>query len=230
VIKLLARGASDIAIVRWPFDPADLRELADAGHSRVMLDAQDGERLLDQATIPDVARFIEASHGLGLEAWLAGGIEAPDIPRLLPLKPDGLCLDDESTLAMARDLMADRRAVEPKPGPRDKLFLRHLVLDISVGAYAKEHLKPQRVRFNVEVEVGRRTDQARDMRDVFSYDIILDTIRRVVAAGHVDLLETLGERIAAELLSHPDIARLTLKLEKLDAGPAVVGIEMVRAR
>jgi dihydroneopterin aldolase len=230
VTKFLARGASNIAIVEWPFDAADLRKLADAGLSRAMLDAEHGERLLDRATAADIACFIEACHGLGLEAWLAGGIEAPDIPRLLPLKPDGLCLDDASALAMARDLMSARRAVEPKPGPRDKLFLRDLVLAISVGAYAKEHLKPQRVRFNVEAEIDRRSGEARDMRDVFSYDLILDAIHRVLAQGHVELLETLGERIAGTLLVYPDVARLTIRLEKLDVGPAVVGIEIVRER
>jgi FolB domain-containing protein len=232
VTKLLARagdGSQPIAKVGWPCGVTDLREMASSGHSSLMLDTG-AERLLDRATIPGVARFIETCHALGLEAWLAGGIEAPDIPRLLPLKPDGLCIADASTLAIARDLMVAARAVEPRPGPRDKLFVRDLVLDMSVGAYAKERLKPQRVRFNVEAEIARPAAQARDMRDIVSYDLILDAIHRVVAQGHVDLLETLGERVAAELLGHPSIARLTLRLEKLDVGPAIVGIEMARER
>ena len=39
-----------------------------------------------------------------------------------------------------------------------------------------------------------------DMRDVFSYDMITDGIRMLVAQEHFALVETLAERIAALVL------------------------------
>jgi dihydroneopterin aldolase len=218
--------------------------LAGRGFAGALLEA-DAARLLDLVPVADIARFVERCRARGLEAWLAGALEAPDVPRLLALRPDVLCFDealrgasgklDASRLAILRDLIPRAGAAQiPSPdcapGPRDKLFVHDLVLAISVGAYAQEREKRQRVRFNVDVEIARPSAEARDMRDVFSYDLIADTIRRVASKGHVELLETLAERIARDLLGHPAIARLTLRLEKLDVGPAIVGIEIVRDR
>src|SRR5262249_58990779 len=58
-----------------------------------------------------------------------------------------------------------------------------------------EHLKEQSVRFNVDVGILRSSHVAEDMRDVFSYDVILDSIRMIVAQEHIALVETLAERI-----------------------------------
>ena len=82
----------------------------------------------------------------------------------------------------------------------DRVFVRDLVLPISIGAYDFERNRTQRVRFNVDVDVRRASHPAEDMRDVFSYDLIVDAIRLILSRGHVDLVETLAERIADALL------------------------------
>ena len=41
------------------------------------------------------------------------------------------------------------------------------------------------------------------MGQVFSYDLITDGIAAIVAEGHVDFVETLAERIAAQVLRDP---------------------------
>jgi dihydroneopterin aldolase len=71
---------------------------------------------------------------------------------------------------------------------------------------------------------------AQDMRDVFSYDVILDGIRMIVAQEHIALIETLAERIAALILAQPRVVSVTLTIEKLDVGPGAVGVEIVRKR
>lgn len=227
----IVNGAGAARDVRTIARVTSADAMAEAGHSGAMLDAD--ARLLDRLAVAEIASFIRRCRERGLEAWLSGGLEAPDVPRLLPLKPDVLCFEDGS-LALLRGLIprgdATPLALDRGHGEFDKLFVHDLVLSISVGAYAREHAKPQRVRFNVDAEIARPNAPARDLRDVFSYDVIADTIRRVAAEGHVELLETLAERVAAELLAHPTIVRLTLKLEKLDIGPAIVGIEIVRER
>ena len=71
------------------------------------------------------------------------------------------------------------------------------------------------MRFNVDAEVARAAKPAQDMRDVLSYDIITDGIRLIAAEGHIPLLETLAERIATFVLDHPQVQRVTVKVEKV---------------
>jgi dihydroneopterin aldolase len=69
-----------------------------------------------------------------------------------------------------------------------------------------------------------------DMRDVVSYDLITDSIRMIIAQEHIFLVETLAERIAAVILLHPRVSSLTVRVEKLEAGPGAVGVQIVRRR
>jgi dihydroneopterin aldolase len=112
----------------------------------------------------------------------------------------------------------------------DRILVRDFVVPIRIGAYRHERGKTQNVRFNVEVEIVRSPHVAQDMRDVFSYDVILDGIRMIVAQEHVALIETLAERVAALVLAQHRVVRVTVQVEKLDVGPGAVGVEIVRQR
>jgi (5-formylfuran-3-yl)methyl phosphate synthase len=112
----------------------------------------------------------------------------------------------------------------------DCIFVRNFVLPIRVGAYAHEQASKQRVRFDVEAQIPRSARAAEDMRDVVSYDLLTDGIRLMVDRDHIPLLETLAERVAAMVLSHPRVLRVRVRLEKLDVGPGSVGIEITRER
>jgi dihydroneopterin aldolase len=68
------------------------------------------------------------------------------------------------------------------------------------------------------------------MRHVFSYDIIMDGIRTIVARGHVQLSEALAEQVAAHVLENPRVVRVTVRVEKLELGPGGVGVEIERKR
>ncbi len=130
-------------------------------------------------------------------------------------------------------LLAARGYAHDPSGDRsqtDRVFLRDLVLKISIGAYAHERGKPQRVRFSVDALVRRGTGPSQDMRDVFSYDIIGDGIRMLVDAGHVVLVETLAERIAALLLAHSRVVQVTVTVEKLDLAAGIAGVTVERTR
>jgi dihydroneopterin aldolase len=86
------------------------------------------------------------------------------------------------------------------------------------------------VRFNVDAFVQRDFRAAADMRDVLSYDVISDGIRMLIADRHVDLVETLAERIAAMVLGQPRVAKVRVRVEKLDVGPGAVGVEIIREK
>jgi dihydroneopterin aldolase len=119
-------------------------------------------------------------------------------------------------------------AVRDPPAQFDRVYVRDFVLQISIGAYRHERDRPQRVRFDVVAEVPRSSGAGDDIGKVFSYDVILDTIRALVENRHVNLVETLAEEIAAHLLQQRRVAAVTVRVEKLDIAPAVVGVEIVR--
>ncbi len=114
-----------------------------------------------------------------------------------------------------------------------KVFVRDLVLPALVGIYDHERAAPQRVRVNLELQVLDRVGPKRDaIDDVVSYEDAVNSVKAVIGAGHVNLLETLAEDIADSLLSDPRIRTATVRLEKLDAFAecGAVGIEIVRTQ
>ena len=78
--------------------------------------------------------------------------------------------------------------------------------------------------------VARPARMPERLPEVFSYDLITDGIRAIVAQGHIHLVETLAERIAASVLAHPQIRSVTVRVEKLEVGPGSVGVEITRAK
>jgi len=112
----------------------------------------------------------------------------------------------------------------------DRIFVRDFILPVRIGAYTHERSNPQRVRFDVDVHVFRAEHVPEDMRDVVSYDLITDSIRMIIAQEHISLVETLAERIAALILLDPRVSNVTVRAEKLEAGPGGVGVQIVRRR
>jgi len=130
-----------------------------------------------------------------------------------------------------RLLAARGYSVDPRrDAETDRIFVRDFVLPARIGAYAYERTKPQNVRFNVEAMVLRPEHVAEDIRDVFSYDLITDSIRMIVAQEHIAVVEALAERIAALILNHRRVTGVRVRVEKLEVGPGGVGVEIVRQR
>ncbi|MEM7491658.1 MAG: dihydroneopterin aldolase, partial [Pseudomonadota bacterium] len=69
-----------------------------------------------------------------------------------------------------------------------------------------------------------------DVDGILSYDTLIEAIDVELAAERLNLLETLAERIAARVLGHDRAARTFVRIEKLDRGPHVLGVEIVRSR
>lgn len=188
------------------------------------LEAPDVPRLL--ALDPDLLGFRGALCRARDRRGLLDADALAEIRALIPprSRSDVTVLSDRSPL---RTRGYGRDDVE---GPLDRIHVRDLVLPVSIGAYKSEHDRQQRVRFDVIAELRRQARTSDDMRNVFSYDLIIDTIRLLAERGHVALVETLAENIAGEVLHHPQVVRVHVKVEKLDIGPGAVGVEIVRER
>jgi (5-formylfuran-3-yl)methyl phosphate synthase len=192
------------------------------------LEAPDVPRLLLLA--PDVLGFRGA---LCRDHDRTGRIDpaALDVIRaLIPADPRAVRRHGEPAATVDYRLLAARGYAARNELATDRVLVRDFVLPICIGAYKHERGRTQSVRFNVDVGIVRSPHVAQDMRDVFSYDVILDTIRIVVAQEHFALIETLAERIAALMLAQHRVVSVTVAIEKLDVGPGSVGVEIVRRR
>jgi dihydroneopterin aldolase len=217
-------------------DIAVLREFVGACRSREVMAG-----LAGSLEVPDVPRLLLLRPDvLGFRTALCANrnriarIDAAcvDVVReLIPLDVRSAAYEPDRASVDYRLLAARGYSFDPtKDAPTDHVFVHDFVLPVRIGAYASEHEKPQRVRFNVDVQVLRPPREAEDMRDVFSYDVITDGISMLVALGHVMLAETLAERVAALLLEHPRVMRARVRVEKLDLGPGAVGVTIERER
>lgn len=116
--------------------------------------------------------------------------------------------------------------------PLDKIFVRDLVMPCSIGVFEEEKHGKQRVRFHVEVSIyPSRRRGSDDVESVVSYDRIVDAIQAVIGAGHINLMETLAERVAAKCLAHRRAAKARVRVEKLDRlEGASLGVEIERCK
>jgi dihydroneopterin aldolase len=118
------------------------------------------------------------------------------------------------------------------------VFIRDMVLPASIGVHAHEHQAAQRVRVNVDLGVEddgiRGLSRSRASREslarVVDYGAVAATIRAIVAAGHIVLVETMAERIAEACLTDPRVHLARVRVEKLDvfADAASAGVEIER--
>ncbi|WP_246152157.1 dihydroneopterin aldolase [Roseospira navarrensis] len=97
------------------------------------------------------------------------------------------------------------------------VFVRDLVLSARIGAYEHEKAAPQRIRLNLDLAVREAAADLGDrLENVVCYDSVLGRVREIVQAGHVNLVETLAERIAAVCLEDSRVRRAQVRVEKLD--------------
>jgi dihydroneopterin aldolase len=111
------------------------------------------------------------------------------------------------------------------------VFVRDLVVSCTIGVHAHEKGRPQRVRINLDLAVledGRSLEDR--LENVVCYEDAVTRIRAITADGHINLVETLAERIAQACLQHPDCRAARVRVEKLDVfdDAESVGVEIER--
>jgi dihydroneopterin aldolase len=122
--------------------------------------------------------------------------------------------------------------------PAPTFGIRHVLIEdlelmTMIGVHDAEHRAPQRVLVNVDLavrEAGPATGDRLD--DVLDYSVIVGKIEETVKAGHINLVETLAERVATRCLEDPLVMSVKVRIEKPDviANAGSVGVEIRRAR
>ena len=113
------------------------------------------------------------------------------------------------------------------------VFIRDLMLTALIGVYDNEKKNPQRIRINLDLAVKETPSAVEDrLSDVVSYEDVADGIRKIVASGHVNLVETLAERISNMSLDDERVQAVRVRIEKLDVfeDAAGAGVEIERFR
>jgi dihydroneopterin aldolase len=112
------------------------------------------------------------------------------------------------------------------------VFVHDLEMAASIGVHTHEKTGKQRIRINLDLAV-REVDSTKindSLANVVCYEGVVSSIRRLIDAGHVNLVETLAERIAALCLEDIRVRVARIRVEKLDVFPDAtsVGVEIER--
>ncbi len=112
------------------------------------------------------------------------------------------------------------------------VFIRNLELLAHIGVYGHEQGKPQPVRINVDLGVREPLELEDKLERVVDYEAITIKIRAIVAKGHINLAETLAERIADATFEDARVLSARVRVEKLHAlaGAESGGVEIERVR
>ncbi|MFW7267411.1 dihydroneopterin aldolase [Gluconacetobacter sp. Hr-1-5] len=126
-------------------------------------------------------------------------------------------------------------AAWPVQPPLRRVFLKDMVLQANIGIYPHEQGVTQRVRVNISFGVPDEpglTVGRDDLSRTVSYERIVLMVRRIIAEGHVRLVETLAERIAIGVLADERVRVVRVRVEKPDIFDDLdaVGVEIERWR
>lgn len=124
------------------------------------------------------------------------------------------------------------RLADAESGVRH-VFVRDLVLQAEIGVHRHEKRRQQPIRVNIDLTVK---EDARPLDDrlehVVDYETLIEGVRRLIGAGHINLVETLAEQIAGLALSDSRVIATRVRVEKLQVvkDAESVGVEIERRR
>jgi len=131
---------------------------------------------------------------------------------------------------MAPSMLANGNSTRPDV---HSLFIRNLRCEASIGVHHFEKGRTQRIAVDICVQVDAAERSIDDrLENVLDYSVIRQGVLDIVANGHIQLVETLCEQIAAHCFSMPAIRMVHISIGKLDAFDdcAAVGCELTRYR
>ena len=113
------------------------------------------------------------------------------------------------------------------------VFVRDLEMMALIGIYEHEKVDPQRIIVNIDLSVSEGYGpQGDDIGHVVSYEIVVKKVEQIIADGHINLVETLCEKIAAACLKDKRVMAARVRVEKPDIirNARSVGVEIERQR
>lgn len=109
-----------------------------------------------------------------------------------------------------------------------RIFVRDLEVSAYLGIHAQEKAHRQTVIVNIELSVKGGAKIRDDINNVVSYEDLVRQVETIVGKGHVNLAETLAERIGAACLADKRVVSARVRIEKPEILPKTrsVGVEI----
>ncbi len=113
-----------------------------------------------------------------------------------------------------------------------RIRLEDYKVQAQIGALESEKHHSQEVLITVDVWVEDLPIHTDELSAVYDYRAIVDAIEKTLLLGHIELQETLANRIAKELLSDARVLAVRIATRKTQAIPKAksIGIEIFRQR
>ena len=114
----------------------------------------------------------------------------------------------------------------------DQIFIDALTLDALIGVFDHEYETTQRVKVDLSIDLSPVEDSEYNMANIVRYDLVVQDIRDLVSAGHIELVETMAEQIAAIVLGYDGVAKVSVSVSKLSAITEAdgVGVKIERSK
>ena len=114
-----------------------------------------------------------------------------------------------------------------------KVLIKELILNLKLGYYDFEKEKTQKVKFSLEIDYqDKKPSNDKDLRSIVNYATIVKLIKKLIKKKHYNFLETLAEAVFDEIFKDKRIAKIMLKIEKLEILKecSSVGIQITKKR
>lgn len=137
---------------------------------------------------------------------------------------------------MLRAMTKDWQIAKPEAVSRGastegyRVFVRDLVVPCSIGIYPREKGLRRRVRVNAELAVDQPIPRNDEFADVVNYETVVAGIKAIAEAGHINLVETLADRIATLCLADRRVTSVRIIVEKLDVYPETESVGVMLER
>lgn len=156
-----------------------------------------------------------------MASQLLNGRDFPNVPKRIR--------EIKKTL-LSDHILQDRNTSIMSSEPHHVL-INDFIIPCEIGVHPHEKGQKQRVRINLDLQVILPKRPINDiLNNVFCYEKIVDKIRNLTRHGHINLVETLAERIADACLTESTCIEASVTVEKLDVFPDIqsVGVKITR--
>jgi 7,8-dihydroneopterin aldolase/epimerase/oxygenase len=96
------------------------------------------------------------------------------------------------------------------------VFVKGLIKRVDIGALIHERYGPQDVRITVKMTVPTITNHGDALENIVPYHLIVEKIEAITAGGHINLVETLAQKIIGYVFEDPRILAAEVTVEKLE--------------
>lgn len=99
----------------------------------------------------------------------------------------------------------------------DKIIIKNAKFKCNIGVTEKEREKKQEIIIDAELFFNLKKDLGDDIKNTIDYSEVHKSIKNIAEKKEYNLIETLADNIAKEILSNYQIKKIILRAKKPEA-------------